>query len=120
MAVPVFNPASVGMLMPLLVGAISCDCQAEGVEAKICQVVITVVELQRAKNIGDSKRGSVKEGCLFLGGEQQLRRAAFSIHAKTCRKGKRQSIRHPCGRSTLFFQQRAYRTSAVSQHRSER
>jgi len=54
----VFKPASVGMLMPLLVGAISCDCQAEGMEAKICQVVITVVELQRAKKIGDSKKGS--------------------------------------------------------------
>ena len=59
MAVLLFKPASVGMLMPLLVGAISCDCQAEGVEAKICQVVITVVELQRAKNIGDSKKGEV-------------------------------------------------------------
>jgi len=55
----VFKPASVGMLMPLLVGAMSCDCQAEGVEAKICQVVITVVELQRAKNIGDLKKGEV-------------------------------------------------------------
>jgi len=49
MAVPLLIPVSVGILIPLLAGAMSWDQAAEGGEAKKGQVVVKVVELERAK-----------------------------------------------------------------------
>ena len=50
MAMPLFKATSVGMLMALLVGAISWDCQAgEGKGSEKGQIVVREVELERVK-----------------------------------------------------------------------
>lgn len=74
-----FSPASVGMLMPLFVGAISWDCQAgEGWEAKIGQVVVKVVGLQTAK--GNYRALENGKGIEVVTRGEELKWSPFSIH----------------------------------------
>ena len=64
MAVPLFRTASVGMLIPLLEGAISWDCHAGGEGSEKYQVVVRAFELERAKwNIWESEMGWRKRRC---------------------------------------------------------
>ena len=68
MAVPLFRTASVGMLIPLLVGAISWDCHAGGEGSEKDQVVVKVFELERAKwKIWESEREWRKRRCWCAG-----------------------------------------------------
>jgi hypothetical protein len=115
MAVLLFKPASVGMLIPLLVGAMSWDCQAEGGEAKKSQVVVKAIELQAKEIIGNTK-GKGEDRVGVAAGRARSEKGAVFVHAETCRRREWGAVaRYPFWTSTVRPRYRGYRKSAVSQ-----